>query len=75
MLFRSPYFRVDVGIRQHWHIGIGGRHASMAVFGTFTNLFSQQNLLTYARDPTTGERVGIEMRPSGPLVVGVDWTF
>jgi hypothetical protein len=31
--------------------------------------------MTYATDPSSGERVGIEMRPRAPLVVGIDWRF
>jgi hypothetical protein len=69
------YVRVDLGLRQHWHVGVAGRDASIAVFGTVTNLLGRKNLLTYARDPITGELVGIELRPQGPLVVGVDWRF
>ncbi len=69
------YLRVDLGLRQHWHIEIAGRDASLAIFGTYTNLLGRTNLLTYARDPVTGELKGIELRPSGPLVVGLDWRF
>lgn len=69
------YFRVDLGVRKHWHIDVGGREALVAVFGTVTNVLGRQNLLTYARNPDTGKLVGIEMRPAGPLVVGLDWRF
>ncbi len=69
------YFRVDLGIRKHWHIEIGGHDALIALFGTVTNLFSRKNLLTYARNPSTGQLVGIEMRPLSPLVVGLDLRF
>ncbi len=69
------YFRVDVGLRQHWHLEIGGHDAALALFGTFTNVLGRKNLLTYARDPSTGRLVGIELRPRSPLVVGVDWRF
>ncbi len=69
------YFRVDLGVRKHWHLRIGGRDGQIAVFGTVTNLFGRKNVLTVAADPVTGERAGIEMRPRAPLVVGIDWRF
>ncbi len=69
------YARVDVGVRKHWHIEIGGRDAMIALFGSMTNVLGRRNLLTYARDPATGEAAGIEMRPQAPLVVGLDLRF
>jgi hypothetical protein len=69
------YVRVDVGVRKHWHLAVGGRDAMIAVFGTMTNVLGRKNLLTYATDTATGERLDIEMRPQSPLVVGVDWRF
>jgi hypothetical protein len=42
-------------------------------FGTVTNLFGRKNVLTYARNPATGEAAAVEMRPLAPLVVGIDW--
>jgi hypothetical protein len=69
------YLRVDLGVRKHWHVGIAGRDASIALFGTVTNVFARANLLTYARDALTGERSAVEMRPLSPLVVGLDWRF
>ncbi len=69
------YMRIDLGVRKHWHFDIQGRDATVAVFGTMTNLLNRKNLLTYAPDTTTGELVGIEMRPQAPLVVGLDWRF
>ena len=69
------YFRLDASIRKHWHVRIAGREAMVALFGTMTNLLGRQNLLTYARAPTTGRLTEIEMRPLAPLVVGVDWRF
>lgn len=69
------YLRVDLGVRKHWHIEVAGRDASIALFGTVTNLFGRRNLLTYSNDPSTGERIEIEMRPRAPLVVGLDWRF
>lgn len=68
------YFRVDLGARQHWHLELGGRDATVALFATMTNLLHRQNILTYARD-SNGQPVAIEMRPLSPLVVGVDWEF
>lgn len=69
------YFRMDVGIRKHWHLNVGGRDLPLAVFGTVTNLFSRTNVLRYARDPGSGQLVEVEMRPLSPLVVGVDWRY
>ncbi|MGH7646195.1 MAG: TonB-dependent receptor [Gemmatimonadales bacterium] len=69
------YFRVDLGIRKHWHLNIAGRDGQIAVFGTVTNLFGRRNFLTVAPDAATGERAGVEMRPRAPLVVGIDWRF
>ena len=69
------YLRVDLGIRKHWHFQLGGRDAMVALFGTVTNLLNRTNVLTYTRDPATGERLPIEMRPLAPLVVGLDWRF
>jgi hypothetical protein len=70
-----PYVRVDLGFRKHWHMGIGGRDALVAVFGAVTNVFGRSNVLTSAADPATGKPVEIEMRPRAPLVVGLDWRF
>jgi hypothetical protein len=69
------YLRVDVGFRKHWHVALAHRDATLALFGTVTNLFGRRNTLNYASDPATGERAIIEMRPRSPLVVGVDWRF
>jgi carboxypeptidase family protein len=69
------YLRVDVGLRKHWHLDVGGRDAVIELFGTVTNVFMRRNLLTYARDPSTGRLVDIKMRPRAPLVVGLDWRF
>ncbi|MBI4410813.1 MAG: hypothetical protein HY561_13975, partial [Gemmatimonadetes bacterium] len=69
------YLRVDLGVRKHWDVEIGGRNAWVALFGTVTNVFARRNVLTYAEDPASGERVLIEMRPRAPLVVGLDWQF
>ena len=69
-----PYCRLDLGLRQHWHVGVGGRDGLVALFGTFTNVLGRKNLLTYARD-ASGETVEIELRPPAMLVVGIDWRF
>ncbi|MDZ4805033.1 MAG: TonB-dependent receptor [Candidatus Eisenbacteria bacterium] len=69
------YLRLDLGFRKRWTINVGNRNATLALFGTVTNLFNRQNVLTYARDPATGELAKIEMRPLSPLVVGLDWRF
>ena len=70
-----PYLRLDLGVRQHWHVQLGGRDASIGLFASVTNLLWRKNVLTYARDPASGERVVIEMRPPSPLVAGMDWRF
>ncbi len=69
------YWRIDLGLRKSWHVEIAGRDASIALFGTVTNVLDRKNVLTYARNPSTGELVAIEMRPQVPLVVGLDWRF
>jgi hypothetical protein len=69
------YLRVDVALRKHWHLGIGGRDALLTLHGTVTNLFARKNVLTYLDDPLTGERTPVEMRPLSPLVIGLDWRF
>jgi hypothetical protein len=68
------YCRVDAGVRQHWHLSLGGRDATMALFVSFSNLLGRKNLLTYARD-SSGRLIGIELRPTSPFVAGLDWRF
>jgi hypothetical protein len=67
------YLRFDLGVRKHWHLHLGGRDAVVALFGTVTNLLNRGNVLTFIRDPSTGERAPVEMRPLAPLLVGLDW--
>lgn len=69
------YLRLDLGLRKHWHLRAGGRDVVLALFGTVANLLGRKNVLTHAIDPSTGERVEIEMRPLAPLLVGLDWRF
>jgi hypothetical protein len=69
------YYRLDLGVRKQWRVGVGGRDATLALFGTATNILGRKNYLTYARNPSTGQLTGIEMRPRAPLVVGLDWGF
>lgn len=69
------YVRLDLGIRKHWHIEVGGRPLLVALFGTVTNVLDRGNVLTYAREPGTGAPAAIAMRPLAPLVVGLDWRF
>ncbi len=69
------YWRIDLGFRKSWHLGLAGRDASIAVFGTVTNILDRKNVLTYARNPSTGELVAIEMSPLVPLVVGLEWRY
>jgi len=70
-----PYLRLDLGVRKHWHLEIGGRDAVIAVFGTVTNVLGRTNVLTYTGDPATGAGAAVDMRPLAPLVAGLDWTF
>ncbi len=69
------YYRLDLGVRKQWRVGAGGGGATLALFGTATNLLGRKNILNYARRPSTGDLTGIEMRPLAPLVVGLDWGF
>lgn len=69
------YFRVDLGLRKQWTIHLRGRDAQLALFGTVTNLFNHQNVLTYSRDLSGGPVSPIKLRPLAPLVVGLDWRF
>jgi hypothetical protein len=69
------YFRLDLGLRKHWHVEVAGRDVELALFGTVTNLLGRRNVLAVATDPVTGEKTTIEMRPLAPLVVGLDWRF
>jgi Carboxypeptidase regulatory-like domain len=69
------YLRVDIGVRKHWHVHVAGRDVVLAAFGTVANVFGRQNMLTYARNPATGELAEIGMRPPSPLVLGLDWRF
>lgn len=71
-----PYFmRLDLGVRHQWSLRVGGRPATMGLYGTVTNLLGRKNVLTYVRNPATGGLTPIELRPFAPLVVGVDWRF
>ncbi len=69
------YLRVDAGARKHWHVRAGGRSATIAAFGSFTNVFGRRNVLTYAPDASTGALSPVEMRPRAPLVLGIDWRY
>jgi hypothetical protein len=69
------YFRIDLGLRHHWHVEAAGRDAMVAAFGTISNVFGRRNVLTWAQDPASGQRVAVEMLPRGPLVIGLDWRF
>jgi hypothetical protein len=73
---RMPdYFRLDLGLRMHWHLQVAGRDCLVAAFASGTNLLGRRNVLTVAVDPSTGARTQIEMRPRSPLVAGIDWQF
>jgi hypothetical protein len=66
------YLRLDVGVRKHWHLRRG---ALVALFGTVSNVAGRRNVLTWARDASSGERTPVEMRPVAPLVLGVEARF
>jgi len=70
-----PYYRLDLGVRKHWHLAARGRDVSIALFAAVTNLLGRKNVLTYSRDPSTGRVSPVEMRPRAPFVVGLDWKF
>jgi hypothetical protein len=69
------YFRIDLGLRKHWHLEVGGRDVELGLFGTVTNLLGRKNVLTLAPAGATGTPGVVEMRPRSPLVVGLDWRF
>lgn len=69
------YLRVDVGVRKHWHFGVAGRDAMVALFATLTNVLSRKNILTYTREGQESPQLPIGMVPRAPLVVGLDWRF
>lgn len=69
------YLRIDVGVRRHWHVTFGNRDALLGVYATWANLLSRSNVLTMVRDPATGARSAVGMRPNAPLVIGLDWSF
>jgi hypothetical protein len=69
------YLRLDLGVRQHWHLSLAGRDVVLALYGTLSNVLGRGNILTIATDPATGRRSAVEMRPRAPLVVGLDWRF
>jgi hypothetical protein len=56
-------------------VTIAGRDAEVAAFGSVSNLFGWKNVLALARDATTGELAGVEMRSFAPLVFGIDWRY
>ena len=71
---RAPdYIRLDLGFRKQGHVRFGSRHADVALFGTFSNVFDRFNVLTYGL--VNGVPQGIDMRPQSPLVIGLDWRF
>ncbi|HEX3233447.1 MAG TPA: TonB-dependent receptor [Gemmatimonadales bacterium] len=69
------YVRLDLSVRKHWHVNLGGRDVMLAVFGAVSNLLGRTNVLAFATDPATGQSAPVEMRPFGPLVAGLDWRF
>jgi hypothetical protein len=74
--WRLPaYARLDVGLRKHWDLDVGGRRGVIGVFVYATNLLGRSNVLLITEDPETGSRQAVEMRPRAPLSAGLDWRF
>ncbi len=71
----GPYIRTDLGLRKHWHLGLGGRDAMLALHGTLVNVLNRRNTLNFAIDPLTGSVSPIDMLSLSPLVVGVELAF
>jgi carboxypeptidase family protein/TonB-dependent receptor-like protein len=69
------YFRLDLGLRQHWHFQIREHDFRIAVFGMATNLLGYRNVLTYTQSPSSGRTEPVTMRPRAPLVAGIEWRF
>jgi len=73
---RPPaYFRVDLGARKHWHLGLGSRDVTLATYGTITNLLDRANVMNYQHDPTNGFSSPVEMLPAIALVIGLEVVF
>jgi hypothetical protein len=69
-----PYLRMDFGVRKDWHFTVGGRGTALGAYATVTNVLGRHNVLTYVRDGE-GALTPVDMRPAGPLVVGLDWRY
>lgn len=69
------WVRVDVGARTHWHVRVGQRDVLLAAHASWSNVLDRRNVLTYARDGASGRPLAVVMRPSAPLVIGLDWSF
>lgn len=69
------YVRLDLGVRKHWHVALGGRDASITAFLTLTNLLDRANVLTYTRRSAGAAAEPVEMRPLAPLVFGVEGRY
>lgn len=68
------YLRLDLGFRYEVRPAMLGRHTTVALFGTVSNLLGRRNILTDAIT-AGGTPTPVEMRPRAPLVVGLDWRF
>lgn len=69
------YHRLDLSVRKHWHLRLGGRDARIEAYGTMSNLLGRTNVLVFVVDPATGRETPIEMRPRAPLSLGLGWKF
>jgi hypothetical protein len=69
------YVRLDLGVRKHWHVALGGRDASITAFLTLTNLLDRANVLTYTRPAAGATAEPVEMRPLAPLVLGIEGRY
>jgi len=68
------YLRADVGVSKHWHLSLRGRETVLGAFATVTNVFGRGNVLTYVRD-APGVLTPVDMQPTGPISVGLDWRY
>ncbi|HEY0350704.1 MAG TPA: TonB-dependent receptor plug domain-containing protein, partial [Gemmatimonadales bacterium] len=69
------YLRLDLGLRRQWHVRLGGREVTLAMFATMSNVLGRHNLMAIATDPASGHQSAISMAPFAPLVAGIDWRF
>ena len=69
------YARADLSVRKHWHAQFRSTDAVIAVYGTVSNVFGRDNVLTYSRGASPSTLEPVQMRPFAPLVLGLEWRF